>query len=275
MNLDEEIKKLLTPDINTVERYSYVIDEINKIMECKANKDLCGKNMTFFYRGDKETAELCPKLFLDTSCFKVENITFLDRYENRKDKEENELHFLCNSQHQGRCTRLLDFSLDPLVALRFACGRDEKCDKRITMFYTDSIKRDEKDFVDEDIKALMKLVRSEDLKKFTDNEKNRISKDYFIELPNFLSDVERCKRQKGTFLFPGNLKGINQTYDRNKKVIHMLSKEYGRGKAYPGYIVNIPIKKEYVKKIRDELEKTNEYNIDYLMCEDKKKEYNK
>lgn len=215
---------------------------------------------------------MCPKLFLDTSCFKVENITFIDRYKNRNDKNETELHFLCNIQHQGRCTRLLDFSTDPLVALRFACGRDEKCDKRITVFYTDSIKKEEKDFEDEDIKALMKLVMSEDLKNFTEDEKVRISKDYFIELPSFLDDVERCKRQKGAFLFPGNLERIDRDYHENEKVIHKLSETTGRGESYPGYIVNVRIKKEYVKDIRDELEKTEKYKIDYLMCEKQNQE---
>lgn len=55
-----------------------------------------------------------------------------------------------------------------------------------------------------------------------------------------------------------------------KKVAHKLSTTTGRGESYPGYIANIPIKKEYVKNIREELEKTKEYNIDYLMCKDKK-----
>lgn len=269
MDFKNKVKELLEQPICTIERYSYVIGEIERRMNENAGNDDKAIKMRSFYRGDKQTAALCPKLFLDKSCFKVENITFIDRYESRNDKTKNEFHFLCNSQHQGRCTRLLDFSTDPLVALRFACGNDDNCNKRITIFYTNSIKRDEKDFEDEDINALMKLVMSVDLKNFTEDEKRRVSKDYFIDCPTFLQDIKRCKRQKGAFLFPGNLENINKAYCGDKKVIHKLSEKYGRGNEYPGYIVNIPIKKEYVRNIRDELEnipKYSEYQIDYLMC---------
>lgn len=264
---DEIINELLKIKIDTVKGYIDVIDVIDKIKKrlCYINNNHY-ENMDFFYRGDKSTAKLCPKIFLNQNCLDFEARTFKERFACREDKTENELHYLCNSQHQGRCTRLLDFSKDPLVALRFACGRDEKCNKRITIFYTNSIKRDEKDFEDEDIKALMKLVMSEDLEDFTDDEKRRVSKDYFIDFPGLLYDVERYNRQGGAFLFPGNLEQVDRDYHGNKKVIHKLSEKTGRGQSYPGYIVNIPIKKEYVKNIRDELEKTEKYNMDYLLC---------
>lgn len=65
-------------------------------------------------------------------------------------------------------------------------------------------------------------------------------------------------------MFPGNLKYIDTPYNKNKKVAHKLSTTTGRGESYPGYIVNIPIKKEYVKK--SEMYWKRQKNIIWIIC---------
>lgn len=242
MNFNDEINELLEVPISTVERYSCVIAEIEAKMKKSLQDNVLAENMTSFYRGDIMGSELKPKIF-NTNHFEFEAKNFKIQYKQRKKECESELHFLCRSQHEYEniYTRLLDFSKNALVALRFACGReDENEDKKVTIFFTNVMR--EKDF-EEDSKVFMKLVKSDNLKGFTQKEKEHISKDHFIYLPEMLDDIERCKRQEGAFLFPGNLKYIDTPHNKNKKVAHKLSTTTGRGEKYPGYIVNIPIKK--------------------------------
>ena len=80
---------------------------------------------------------------------------------------------------------------------------------------------------------------------FDDSQTNNLSK--------------RLQRQKGLFLVCGQ--------DENSKCnsIAKLSLEYGRGESYGGFFYNLPIKKEYVDKIREQLEKNNDYNMNYLL----------
>lgn len=200
MDFNKEIEELLAEYISSVNKYVMVIKEIEDKMKESLRNDAIFENMTSFYRGDIMDSELKPKIF-NTNRLEFEAKNFKIQYKQRKKECESELHFLCRSQHEYEktYTRLLDFSKNALVALRFACGReDENEDKKVTIFFTNVIR--EKDF-EEDSKVFMKLVKSDNLKDFTPKEKEHISKDHFIYLPEMLDDIERCKRQERHFCF--------------------------------------------------------------------------
>lgn len=272
MDFTKEVNDILKEPIDSKYKFEEAVEEIKKRMKCKMkhkseenSENFDTKTADFFYRGDKIGIPLQPKLFFNVACLKAEGRKFREKYEmNQIVNGESELHFLCRLQHCGDCTRLLDFSTDPLVALRFACGRNgENGDKRVTMIYTDH--KIEREIGDENVKTLMKMIRSDNLKNFTSEEKRQLCRDYFIVLPDFLDDIERCRRQSGAFLFPGNFKFSNPHTYPDDKVTHKLSEKIGRGNEYRGFIVNIEIKSEFVEKIRNELEGTKYYSINYLM----------
>lgn len=269
MDFTKEVKDILKKEIRCKADYANTINGIKeKMMEAAKKSKYDINKMGFFYRGDSNQAPLCPKIFLNKSCLSSEGSRFREKFELNKNTNETELHFLCRLQHECDCTRLLDFSTEPSVALRFACGRDnENYDKRVTMIYTDHIKENNHDYLDDEVATLLKMVKSDDLCNFDEKEKRQLSKDYFIVLTDLLNDIERCKRQKGAFLFPGNFSNINTPVCYDEKVAHRLSRSIGRGKDYIGYIVNIPIDKKYVKQLRNELDKTKDYSIKHLMVE--------
>lgn len=270
MDFKKDVKDILTNEIHCKADYTDSINRIQeKMIESARHSNYNIDNMRFFYRGDSKHAPLCPKIFLDKSCLSTEGSRFREKFKLNKNAEETELHFLCRLQHEFDCTRLLDFSTDSLVALRFACGRDsENYEKRVTMIYTDHIKENNYDYLDDEVATLLKMVKSDNLCNFDEKEKRQLSKDYFIVLTDLLNDIERCKRQKGAFLFPGNFRSINTPVCYEKKVAHRLSRSIGRGKDYIGYIVNIPIDQNYVGQLRKELDETKKYSIKYLLAEE-------
>ena len=70
------------------------------------------------------------------------------------------------------------------------------------------------------------------------------------------------------------LLGNNTDFKKNtnKKVIHELSPNIGRGENYPGYVGVLAIDAGSVEKIRNELEQTTCYRMDYLMTEENENE---
>ena len=106
---------------------------------------------------------------------------------------------LAYMQHYSANTRLLDFTTDPKVALRFACGqKGDNCRKKVTLYNTACLKYDDTDF-SQKIETFMQLVKSK--KSLDDYLKTMVLKDYFIEMPQ---NFPRIKRQKGLFLLMGN-----------------------------------------------------------------------
>lgn len=88
MDFNKEIEELLAEDISSIEKYIGVIKEIENKMKESLRNNVILENMASFYRGDIMDSELKPKIF-NTNRFEFE-------------------------------------SKNALVALRFACGREDE-----------------------------------------------------------------------------------------------------------------------------------------------------
>lgn len=81
-----------------------------------------------FYRGQlSEYPNMIPSIARRTDDFKREH----DIFEINKVKNKNFLQNLAKMQHDGKPTRLLDFTTDPLVALFFATQSNTRGDSSI------------------------------------------------------------------------------------------------------------------------------------------------
>ena len=270
MNLrkKDELKEVLKEPIESVQDYKERIKIIEKFFNRQNNT-----NFKTFYRGDRKDSEVTAKLFKDNN-IEQEKCCFEQWQKNCKDNDkkycncQNEIMCLAAMQHEEKTqTRLLDFTKDPLVALRFACGRENSnAEKKVTFFYTNYLNENE---TFEKSQWFMKLVKCDDLSGFSKDERNFLKEDYFIEVP---LEFEKIKRQKGCFLFMGNTKEINKRKFFAKKVGHSLCPHIGRGRQYEGYVGELTIASEYVENIRNELDKNSKYNSDYLFCKEKQNE---
>ncbi len=233
------------------------------------------KDFQFFYRGDKICTQTQSKIFRDGT-FQIENVLFKHWQENCCAKKLG----VCDCKHKGSLlclaymqhyskfgTRLLDFSRDPYVALRFACGKEgDNCRKKVTIYATKSFKLGDKSQEVEE--RMMELVNG-DCERYSQNK--YMAEDYFIEVDKTFPRIER---QDGLFLFMGNRARLDdQRSTYSYKVTHELSPWIGRGNAkkYEGYVGVLNISPCAVAQIRDELDNWQDengirkYNIDYLM----------
>jgi len=178
-------------------------------------------------------------------------------------------------QHYAGNTRLLDFTEDPTVALRFACGKAEispyECPRKVTIYNTKCIEYHEPQ-AKRTLQAFMELISSdnqEEIKRIIEKNGEVLKKDYFVEMPKTFPRIEK---QNGLFLLMGNfttgeLISGKQDFNRTNKVKHELSPTIGRGCQYEGFVGVLRISPCAVAKIRDELEHTTCYRMDYLMEE--------
>lgn len=275
MSMNIKFPEIFEPDITSVS------DFVEKI---KSFKDKIGHDdWRFFYRGDR----YCAKV--QSNFFRYGNIddeaeNFRKWLERRKDcvtncyETEALFEQLALMQHYQSNTRLLDFSEDPKVALRFACGKTgDDCRKKVTIYNTDyiSLKDPKRDSI---LSSFLELVKHKEGKadpNFFEKNREVLSKDYFVEME---SDFPRIKRQKSLFLLMGNFPtvfwdGNDCPYDNEKKVKHELSPTIGRGENYEGYVGVLSISPDCVSSIRKELEQTTCYRMDYLMVEGKKNSF--
>ena len=271
MGLNGMMPEVFDSDITSVNDYLCRIQKIKKFI--RENRqyaaDISKFDWTFFYRGDRYCSPIQSNFFRygnindEANNFKKwinENQDLIREYTTDFEK-------LAYMQHYSANTRLLDFTTDPKVALRFACGqKGDNCRKKVTLYNTACLKYDDTDF-SQKIETFMQLVKSK--KSLDDYLKTMVLKDYFIEMPQ---NFPRIKRQKGLFLLMGNfttselLRGEPQPH--NEKVKHELSPTKGRGDTYEGYVGVLSISPYCVEQIRDELEHTTCYRMDYLMGDD-------
>ncbi|MPN14815.1 hypothetical protein SDC9_162144 [bioreactor metagenome] len=179
-------------------------------------------------------------------------------------------------QHYLGNTRLLDFTKDPKVALRFACGSEgDNCRKKVTLYNTSYIKSDDLE-QKEVLDTFISLIESDKkIPKLYGSQLKYLKKDYFVEVP---LDFPRIKRQDGLFLLMGNFTTADlinrEPKDHKEKVKHELSPTVGRGDEYEGYVGVLSVSPHSVAQIRNELEQTVSYQMDYLMAEDENVNFN-
>ena len=98
---------------------SSFIDEVNKLKD-----DLSGSNEELFFRGQKtDFWDIKPSIFRDYS-LSVEHTLMqvpLLKVPHEFKSINNDFEIMTKYQHYGMCTRLLDLTTNPLVALFFAC----------------------------------------------------------------------------------------------------------------------------------------------------------
>lgn len=267
MNLSE-FCKCLSNEINGLDDYEKRIKCINNFLSQKSEFKT-GK-YKYFYRGDKYCVPTQSKLFRNNQ-LESENKMF-EEWQNHccaeclnicNCEDKGSLKCLAYMQHYKGNTRLLDFTRDPLVALRFACGEDgDNCRKKVTVYVAESI--DLSDGKNNKGQELMKLVKS-DFR--LDPDTRKITEDYFIEVGE---DFPRIENQKGLFMFMGNRNSVSdENLLYSEKIKHELSPTHGRGKSYKGMVGVLNISPYAVEKIRRELEMKPNYKMAFLMDNEK------
>ena len=272
MSLNELLEEIFDTDVISLEDYRNRINEVENFFLNNGNSE-----WKTYYRGDK----FCSKT--QSNFFRFGDI----KEEGKKFKKWKERHLdLCNKyddefmrlaymQHYAGNTRLLDFTEDPTVALRFACGKAEispyECPRKVTIYNTKCIEYHEPQ-AKRTLQAFMELISSdnqEEIKRIIEKNGEVLKKDYFVEMPKTFPRIEK---QNGLFLLMGNfttgeLISGKQDFNRTNKVKHELSPTIGRGCQYEGFVGVLRISPCAVAKIRDELEHTTCYRMDYLMEE--------
>lgn len=265
LEFPKELRPLFENPVTSLEDYRQKIDEITKYVAEKEQ----GKGL--YYRGDEAATNVQCKLF-SAKLLSQETERFNKWKKNCCTREcgakkVGDIFCLAAKQHYNGTTRLLDFSTDPYVALRFACGsgKTNAVDRIVTVFVTDCKVIDvEKDGYQKS-SQLMRLVEDD---KVADNKIFR--KDHFIQMPRFF---DRINRQKGLFLFMGNFADEERECAmpryREEKVSHSLSAKTGRGVIYTGFVGTLKIPANVCNDIRTELEAIQEYKIEYLLPREK------
>ena len=277
MDLAELFSEIFSSDVTSVDDYGERIDAIKR-----HTKNMSSSNLKSYYRGDLYCTPIQSKFFREgriedearnffnyTKVHEEELNKFLegDLYDSYGDTFKDIMR-LSYMQHYESNTRLLDFSKDPYVALRFACGAKTSCmcPKKVTIYCTSSIGCT----TDEDQRVLrnfMGLVKS-DTNSVSHLDPDILKKDYFIELP---LSFPRIDHQKDIFLLMGNFTTTElcsgKINEHQTKVKHELSPTTGRGESYEGFVGVLRIAAQSVDEIREELESTEKYNMKYLMEE--------
>lgn len=96
------------------------------------------QNMLFFRGQLTKYQTMNPTIARDKSKLLNENRIFEEYKENNKTDFQN----LAYQQHNGKPTRILDMTTDPLVALFFAVNNNEREDSSVFVFIRESVSAD-------------------------------------------------------------------------------------------------------------------------------------
>lgn len=175
---------------------------------------------------------------------------------------------LAKIQHYGGATRIMDFTVDPLVALWFACNREGEganTDGKVAMYRT--VYSDENElgvrclsflatYSEEIDNHFFDKLREHLQENHSDDVLREAMKQHYFVIPKITN--ERIRRQKGFFMIFGQ--------DGEEKNVSRLDNTFGRGEEYPGYIGYITIPSEAKESLLSELENMG-ITDSYLMPE--------
>lgn len=170
------------------------------------------KQDMLFFRGQlTKYKTMNPTIARDESKLRIENQIF----EKYKEDGKSDFQNLAYQQHNGKPTRILDMTTDPLVALFFAVNNNEREDSSVFVFIRESVSAD---IPEAKLMSFVPTVASREIPVIVDKFNQKygfsltneraieiLSKDLFIT-PNTLKDSSnrRMREQKGTFAFPAN-----------------------------------------------------------------------
>ena len=164
------VRDVFSSDVESIDDFKARIHKINDTFSNKQNCQNKSKNFEFYYRGDRFCMPTQSNLFRQ-KLLSEEHTRFAEWQKDCDSKKLGickgvqcgSLMCLVHMQHYKGNTRLLDFTTDPYVALRFACGNEgENCRKKVTVFCTQEIDLTKMD--DEWERTLISLVNSKNLK---------------------------------------------------------------------------------------------------------------
>ncbi|MCC4397031.1 FRG domain-containing protein [Limosilactobacillus reuteri] len=235
--------------VNSVEEYLNYLKRYNKY----------GTSGNLYFRGQlSRFPDMKPSVARKKEYLKNE----IEFYKENSVANKSIIQNLAKMQHDGIPTRLLDFTIDPLVALFFATQESLREDSSIYIFIRPNI---DANSLEVEFSSFIATQKDKDLsiivKKFNDGfhrslslsqAKEIISKGLFIQ-PSTVVDIEnkRMLKQKGTFAIPGNTV-------KNNKIIGMIPFEND------GSYEEIVVPFECHEEIREELEKRGYTRMELL-----------
>lgn len=292
---------------NILEVKDYLI-RITEIFQDKSRKYLTNE---YLYRGQKKATEHVLPAIMRENMFDSEAKMIREAYSRRPVIfKDHSSHFerLTRLQHYGLKTRLLDLTLNPLVALYFACNDAEdisnppKDDGVVYVYDVDCFPYNSKEIqihsaiAEMDLKGGitiedlvmelkdMNIISSLDLKHYEDNNYadfiNILTGNYFV-ISNLSN--ERLIQQCGAFYMPGCIEIDKETRKRGKDTIEidLVKKTKGKGPDnYQLYEFTIPanskagILKEldYYNINKASLFPEFEYQMSYITSQNRKPE---
>lgn len=277
------------PDFERAEEIQSVGDFITKIKEL--NKQVEGESTDFYFRGQEtEYWDIEPSIFRD-NMLSIEHKLIqipLQKIPSEFKDSSGVFDLMAKYQHYGMCTRLLDLTTNPLVALYFACklhgpenycNGDDKIEKKEpygVVYYKNSYYPFSSS--DREIRIISSLAKMDLSKENTindvldklvkekiidsDMQKRWLSKDGCKEFINIIQrnylvipsySNERLRKQSGVFLIAGAY-SVNVVSNIEKSIITKckanLKNEFEKNYFYvPG------------EKKEDILDELNLYNI--------------
>lgn len=120
--------------INSLEEYINIINK--KILECKkSNIKISSKTYRLFFRGQSNLKwELQPSIMRSKETEKTKIDKYYKEYGNI-----SLFHNLSLIQHKESGTRFLDFTMNPLIALYFACNGNYEIDGKVYTLFFDGL----------------------------------------------------------------------------------------------------------------------------------------